>query len=205
MATPIPNHHDIVQQMHARQPPDPTLDGALAFLLRLIARLQQAFPAERVGLLIKTAGENIVPYHGTSVSAGRIVYPDHDLLVKVLTDVPTTNGPSWQPEVGIPTEGHHGGYLAVGGGAPLPLPDDDPPDDDLVGRVLQLEIEFRLLSQRHTALETMARGFLKSLETKADKDRVEAINARFHAESEQRREYSGRAPLFGGTVISTPR
>lgn len=108
-----PNHADIVEQVHVAQPPARTIDGALNFLLRVIARLQHDFPTERVGLLIKTAGENIVPYASTSVSASRIVYPDHDLLVKILSDVPTTNGPSWQPEEGIPNTGHHEGYLAV--------------------------------------------------------------------------------------------
>ena len=107
------DHADIVQQLHAEEPPAKTLVGALAFLLRVVARLQDAFPSERVGLLVKTAGENIVPYGGTFVSAARLVYPDHDLLVKILSDVPTTNGASWQPDQGIPNEGHHGGYLAV--------------------------------------------------------------------------------------------
>ena len=58
------DHADIVQQLHGEDPPAKTLEGALAFLLRVVARLQDEFPSERVGLLIKTAGENIVPYGG---------------------------------------------------------------------------------------------------------------------------------------------
>lgn len=114
MRVSMPNYFYIVQQEHFKQAPEKTLEGALAFLLRVIARIHADPAGERVGLLIKTAGENIVPYAGTFVSAGRLTFPDHDLLVKILTDIPSTNGPSWQPEEGIPKTGHHGGYLAVG-------------------------------------------------------------------------------------------
>ena len=148
------NHADIVKQLHAEGPPAKTVDGALAFLLRVIARLQRAFPSERVGLLIKTAGENIVPYGGTSVSASRLVYPDHDLLVKILSDVPTTNGPSWQSEEGIPDEGHHGGYLAVpatGKPDPAPGPGPSPPPVDLTPLLVRLAA----LEQRATDLEAL--------------------------------------------------
>jgi hypothetical protein len=47
------------------------------------------------GLLIKNGGENIVSWRGYSFAAGRICYPDGHIW-KVLSDVPTTNGPSWQ-------------------------------------------------------------------------------------------------------------
>lgn len=47
------------------------------------------------GLLIKTSGENIVSWKGFSFSAARICYPDGHIY-KLLSDVPTTNGPSWQ-------------------------------------------------------------------------------------------------------------
>jgi hypothetical protein len=47
------------------------------------------------GLLIKNGGENIVPWKGYSFAAARICYPDGHIY-KLLTDVPTTNGPSWQ-------------------------------------------------------------------------------------------------------------
>ena len=49
---------------------------------------------EGVGLLIKTGGENIVSWQGYSFSASRVCYPDGHIY-KVLTDVPTTNGPTW--------------------------------------------------------------------------------------------------------------
>lgn len=85
------NHADIVQAVYAEQPAERTLAGALAFLLRLLPRLP---PLERAGLLLKPAGENITPYNGQMVSAGRICYPSGQIF-KVLTDVPTTNGPGW--------------------------------------------------------------------------------------------------------------
>jgi len=47
------------------------------------------------GLLIKNGGENIVSWQGMSFAAARICYPDGHIY-KVLSDVPTTNGPSWQ-------------------------------------------------------------------------------------------------------------
>lgn len=47
------------------------------------------------GLLLKPAGENIVRWHGRWFSASRVCLPDGRIF-KVLTDVPTTNGPSWQ-------------------------------------------------------------------------------------------------------------
>jgi hypothetical protein len=49
------------------------------------------------GLLLKPGGENIVTWKGQSFSAGRIVYPNGHLF-KLLSDIPTTNGPSWQDE-----------------------------------------------------------------------------------------------------------
>jgi len=45
--------------------------------------------------LIKTTGDNIVPWKGKIFSAARICYPDGHIW-KVLSDVPTTNGPTWQ-------------------------------------------------------------------------------------------------------------
>lgn len=50
----------------------------------------------RAKLLIKNGGENRVEWRGHSFSASRIVYQGH--MIKLLTDVPTTNGPSWQDE-----------------------------------------------------------------------------------------------------------
>src|SRR3990167_3036519 len=149
-----PQHSDLVQELHHEHPPAKTLEGALAFLLVLISRLQRLFPQERVGLLIKTAGENIVSYGGTSVSAGRIVYPDHDLLVKVLTDIPSTNGPSWQIEEGIPSTGHDGGYLAVpNSGTTLPHPGTPSPDlSGILTRLSLLETRAGLLWEVYAEL-----------------------------------------------------
>jgi hypothetical protein len=47
------------------------------------------------GLLIKNGGENVALWKGMSFAAARICYPDGHIY-KVLSDVPGTNGPSWQ-------------------------------------------------------------------------------------------------------------
>ena len=54
-----------------------------------------AYRNDGAGLLIKDGGENIVSWKGYSFAAGRICMPDGHIY-KILTDVPTTNGPSWQ-------------------------------------------------------------------------------------------------------------
>ena len=60
-------------------------------------RVAWALKGEGAGLLIKNAGENIVPWQGYSFSAGRICYPDGHIY-KVISDVGPggLNGPSWQ-------------------------------------------------------------------------------------------------------------
>ena len=58
-------------------------------------RVAWGLRGEGAGLLIKPGGENIVTWLGRSFSAARICYPDGHIY-KVLSDVPTTNGPSWQ-------------------------------------------------------------------------------------------------------------
>jgi hypothetical protein len=130
-------HYPIVQQLHKEHPPAKTVKGALEFLLRVIAKFQEKFPDETVGLLIKTAGENIVPYGGTKVGASRLVYPKENLMVKILTDVPTTNGPSWQVDTdGIPDSGHHGGYLKVPADGTGPTDPIEPiPDEVTLGQL----------------------------------------------------------------------
>src|SRR4051794_22898500 len=105
------NHYDVVQQVAAEGAPAKTLEGALQFTLRVVQRLNQLYPNERAGLAEKTAGENIVPYSGTLVSASRVCYPDNHLF-KILTDVPTTNGPEWAEDGYMDGIGYNKGYLA---------------------------------------------------------------------------------------------
>lgn len=69
--------------------------GSVAGAFEVTKRVAWQLRAEGAGLLLKPAGENIVTWQGQSFSASRICYPD-GRLVKILTDVPTTNGPSWQ-------------------------------------------------------------------------------------------------------------
>lgn len=71
--------------------PAHTVDGAFEVTKRIAWLLR----GSGAGLLIKNGGENIVLWKGMSFAAARICYPDGHIY-KVLTDVPTTNGPSWQ-------------------------------------------------------------------------------------------------------------
>ena len=61
----------------------------------VIKRVAWLLRGQGAGLLIKNGGENIVSWKGYSFSAARICYPDGHIY-KLLSDVPTTNGPSWQ-------------------------------------------------------------------------------------------------------------
>lgn len=88
------NHQDIVAREHAKHPPEKTVEGALAFVVRVVAALPRE---ERAGLLRKPAGENIAPFHDVMVSAGRICYSDGQLY-KIITDVPATMDPVWNDD-----------------------------------------------------------------------------------------------------------
>jgi len=71
--------------------PPPTVEGAFD----VTKRVAWALRGEGAGLLIKNAGENVIAWQGYNFPAGRICYPDGHIF-KVLTDIPSTNGPSWQ-------------------------------------------------------------------------------------------------------------
>jgi hypothetical protein len=71
--------------------PAHTVEGAFEVTKRIAWLLR----GSGGGLLIKNGGENIVLWKGYSFAAARICFPDGHIW-KVLTDVPTTNGPSWQ-------------------------------------------------------------------------------------------------------------
>lgn len=71
--------------------PAHTAEGAFEVTKRVAWLLR----GSGAGLLIKNGGENIVSWKGYSFSAARMCFPDGHIW-KLLTDVPTTNGPSWQ-------------------------------------------------------------------------------------------------------------
>jgi hypothetical protein len=73
--------------------PKPT-DEFSAF--EVTKRVAWALRGEKAGLLVKTSGENIVPWQGNIFSAGRICYPDGHIY-KVIGDVGPggANTPSW--------------------------------------------------------------------------------------------------------------
>jgi hypothetical protein len=81
----------LVECIHDHVNPARTVEGAF----EVTKRVAWALRGEGAGLLIKNGGENIISWQGYSFAAGRICYPDGHIF-KVLTDVPSTNGPSWQ-------------------------------------------------------------------------------------------------------------
>lgn len=87
-STPGPDISDCV--VRAVNPPR-TVEGAFEVTKRIAWLLR----GSGGGLLIKNGGENIVSWMGYSFAAGRICFPDGHIY-KVLSDVPGTNGPSWQ-------------------------------------------------------------------------------------------------------------
>ena len=77
---------------HSRSAERPrTVEGAF----EVTKRVAWALRGEGAGLLFKPGGENIVTWLGRSFAAARICYADGKIW-KILSDVPTTNGPSWQ-------------------------------------------------------------------------------------------------------------
>jgi len=83
--------YQVIACIHDRLNPPHTPEGAF----EITKRVAWAYRSEGAGLLIKNGGENIVAWKGMSFSAGRICLPDGHIY-KVLSDVPTTNGPSFQ-------------------------------------------------------------------------------------------------------------
>jgi len=81
----------LVRCVHDLVRPARTVEGAF----EVTKRVAWALRHQGGGLLIKNGGENIVPWQGYWFSAGRVCFPDGHIY-KVLTDIPSTNGPSWQ-------------------------------------------------------------------------------------------------------------
>jgi hypothetical protein len=81
----------LVRCVHAAVNPERSEHGAFEITKRVAWLLR----GSGVGLLIKNGGENVVSWQGRSFAAARICYPDGHIY-KVLSDVPATNGPSWQ-------------------------------------------------------------------------------------------------------------
>jgi hypothetical protein len=160
----IQNHRDVVEQVAAEGAPGHTLPEALQFVLRVVARLNQLFPEERAGLMEKTAGESITPYNGTMVSAGRVCYPDNHVF-KVLTDVPTTDGPEWVDDGFVDGIGYNKGYLAVAAPQPAVVTQPEEPVDQapateisavLKARLDEVDAQFAALNNKVDQLATKA-------------------------------------------------
>jgi hypothetical protein len=89
-STPGP---EIVGCVHAAINPGHTVEGAFEVTKRVAWLLK----GSGFGLLRKDGGENIITWNGTSFAAARIVQTNGHLY-KILSDVPSTNGPGWNDE-----------------------------------------------------------------------------------------------------------
>lgn len=88
----IADHYQLVECIHSHVHPTNEYEA-----FEVTKRVAWALRGEGAGLLIKTSGENIVPWKGYVFAAGRICYPDGHIF-KVISDVGPggANGPSWQ-------------------------------------------------------------------------------------------------------------
>ena len=88
----IGDRDDLIECIHSHVNPHNEYEA-----FEVTKRVAWALRGEGAGLLIKTGGENIVPWKGYVFAAGRICYPDGHIF-KVISDVGPggANGPSWQ-------------------------------------------------------------------------------------------------------------
>lgn len=182
------NHADIVQQLYNQQPAEKSIPGALAFCLRVLAALP---PSEKAGLLVKTSGDNIIPFRDTVVSAGRICYPDGQLY-KVLTDVPTTNGPQWSDNGTVDPSL----YLSVADQpTPAPIPPQPPSGDlsDVIKKLTDMAATLAALSQTVDTNENMAT--LRHADMSAHFDEIKRIMA-----SPPHLHMDGSVKVFGASA-----
>jgi hypothetical protein len=86
------DRYQLVECIHAHVNPHNEYEA-----FEVTKRVAWGLRGEGAGLLIKTTGENIVPWKGYIFAAGRICYPDGHIF-KVISDVGPggANGPSWQ-------------------------------------------------------------------------------------------------------------
>jgi hypothetical protein len=87
----IGDHMRLVECVHGHVNPHNEFEA-----FEVTKRVAWALRGEGVGLLIKTSGENIVPWKGYIFAAGRICYPDGH-IIKIISDVGPggANGPIW--------------------------------------------------------------------------------------------------------------
>jgi hypothetical protein len=87
----ISDHGKLVECIHGHVNPHNEYEA-----FEVTKRVAWALRGEGAGLLIKTSGENIVPWKGYVFAAGRICYPDGH-IIKVISDVGPggANGPMW--------------------------------------------------------------------------------------------------------------
>lgn len=209
------NHLDIVQQMHARQPPTSgSLDSCFQFQRRVLEALARVFPAEGWGYL-KKGGENTTQFNGQTIKVGRVCGPDSQLY-KIMTDIPTTNDPIWNDDgiltVDFPgTEPGQWWMPFEGAAVPVPTPDPVPgptptptpspapsPNPDLMTAVqavlVQVNIQANLIATMSSRMEALF------VDMQARTNELKAILG-------QPQHYDGtvRIPYLGSGAISIDR
>jgi hypothetical protein len=185
------DHRDLADRAFALSglqptPPNRTTPQVFAYLVRLLSLLPAA---EQAGYVkAPPDGENVIALpDGTIVRTARVMTPDGQIY-KVMNNVPNGD-PQWvaedvRPELYVPFTGAHA--------------EPGEPGEPGSG-----EIDDRL-----KLLEDQVGTLLVRLEDKADKTRVEAINARLGAVDQAAvkypmPDYVGR--LFGLTITSRPK
>jgi hypothetical protein len=187
------DHRDLAEQAFAASnlpTPPRMVEHALVYITNLLALL----PADERAGYVKgpNGGENVTPLaDGTLVRISRVMYPDGQIY-KVMNDAPN-GGPQWVPEDVRPE-------LYVPYGGPSVPPDDTVPPE-------QPSVDLGPILAGLVALE-------RAVGTKAESDRVEAINARLNAvDAKPLPEYVGTLGpirIFGitlgpWTVTSQPK
>lgn len=198
----VPNLRHIVEQVRSSRPwPFRSKEQLCAYTNACVVALHNADP--NFGHLVKTAAQNhcvdsLNRRHATDVA----LYRPTGQIVDFITSAgfePDPNKPeppnsiSWNvgPEGEYPTSS----WFAPADSGTTPPPPPPPPNGDLEAKVAALQAEVNTLK---AVVEN-------------NRVRMEAINTRFDEEMKrvyhhgELPEYSGRAPLFGGTVISRPR
>lgn len=117
---------DLVRQVKDALPFDSNDPASIFSVTRRVA---WALRGEGCGLLIKTAGENIVTYHGEPFSVSRVCYPDGQLW-KILADVGPNgaNRPQWADDGTVPIDRYRPAIEPEEFQAHVPAPSPDAPD-----------------------------------------------------------------------------
>lgn len=184
--------------------------GSLAGAFEVTKRVAWELRNDGIGLLIKLRGENIVEWRDDLYSAGRVAYGKNGRTypIKIFTDVPATNGPKW--DVGtepVPDDQFWGPALEP---EPLGTAPEDPEDPDSPPppfpdpNILALVDSVKALASTLDAMAQEVADIFDKFE--ALETRIAEIARRLgEVQEQQYQALDGRVPVFGGTVVLTPR